>query len=91
MEEKNHNHFIDKLAILNAFLGAVALYPQLFGLIINRTTSDSLSPLSFGLILSNSIVWFWYGLHRRNIPLLISSSLNTFASSVILLLIFRFF
>jgi len=86
MDKELHHHLIDKIAVANAFFGAIALYPQLFSLLKNNVT-ENLSAISFWLILSNSIVWLWYGLHRKNTPLVISSLLNAVASALILLTI----
>lgn len=82
-----HNHWIDKIALLNALVSGITLYPQLFLLLTTDASSDNISALSFCLILSNSLIWFWYGIHHKTYPLIISSLLNTFASGVILILL----
>lgn len=82
-----HNHWIDKIALLNGFAGGVALYPQLYILMTSKIHPTGFSYISFSLILSNSIIWLWYGIHRRIYPLIISSFLNTLAAAMILLLI----
>jgi uncharacterized protein with PQ loop repeat len=83
-----HNHWIDKLALGNAFLSGVTLYPQLFLLLTaGADTTDSISRLSFILIVSNSLIWLWYGVHRKTYPLIISSTLNAFAAAAILLIL----
>ncbi len=82
-----HNHWIDKLALLNAVLSGVTLYPQLYILLVSEIDSASISVLSFALILSNSIIWLWYGVHRKTYPLIISSALNAIASGGILMLL----
>ncbi len=82
-----HNHLIDKIALANALLSGVTLYPQLYILLTNNADIQNISILSFGLILSNSLIWLWYGVHRKTYPLIISSSLNAIASGVILLIL----
>ncbi len=82
-----HNHWIDKIALLNALVSGITLYPQLYLIMATNYQEGTLSRLSFGLILSNSLVWFWYGVHRKTSPLIISSFLNVIASGMILLLI----
>jgi uncharacterized protein with PQ loop repeat len=82
-----HNHWIDKIALFNGFAGGIALYPQLFLLITSKVQSTGFSFVSFCLILSNSMIWLWYGVHRRIYPLIVSSLLNVLASGLILLLI----
>ncbi len=84
-----HNHWIDKLALLNAVLSGVTLYPQLYLLLVTEINSESISVLSFALILSNSIIWLWYGVHRGTYPLIISSALNAIAAGAILILLVR--
>jgi hypothetical protein len=82
-----HNHWIDKIALLNAVLSGVTLYPQLYILLVTKISSDSISTLSFFLILSNSLIWIWYGVHRGTYPLIISSTLNAIAAGGILMLL----
>lgn len=83
-----HRHFIDRVALINAFVSAFALYPQLFVLLTNpRVDTQSLSTTSFVLIFFSSIVWFWYGVHRRTVPLIVSSALNACAAGGILLVL----
>ncbi len=79
-----HNHLIDKIAVLNAVLSAVALYPQLYDIVRYGADTAAISRVSFGLILSNSLIWFWYGYHRKIVPLMLSSLLNTIAAGLIL-------
>jgi hypothetical protein len=86
-EDIPHNHLIDKVALVNAILGAAALYPQLYILIMFGNGQGGLSTVSFGLIFANSIIWLWYGLHRKTLALIISSFFNAFAAGGILLLI----
>ena len=82
-----HNHLIDKIALANALLSGVTLYPQLFTLLQSEADIQSISILSFGLILSNSLIWLWYGVHRKTYPLIISSSLNAIASASIVMVL----
>ena len=78
----DHNHLIDKIAFWNAFLTAVALYPQVVDSIISKST-EGLSVLSFAIIGVNSAVWMVYGAHRNLPPLVISSVLNLVAAILI--------
>ncbi|MBI5654270.1 hypothetical protein HZC53_01250 [Candidatus Uhrbacteria bacterium] len=82
-----HRHFIDYLAEVNSCISAIALFPQLFTLVCGGTSSG-LSPFTFILISSTSCIWLAYGIHRHSPPLVISSSLNAFASLGILVMIF---
>ena len=87
MKLKKQDHLIDKIAFANAFLSGVTLYPQLFLIITTETDIQGLSTLSFSLILSNSLIWLWYGIHRKTYPLMISSSLNALAAALIILVL----
>lgn len=78
-----HNHLIDKIALANALLSGITLYPQLYVLLMANVDVQHISTLSFGLILSNSLIWLWYGVHRKTYPLIISSSLNAIAAGTI--------
>jgi len=82
-----HNHFIDKLALANALLSGVTLYPQLYILLTSKADTRGISLLSFSLIVSNSLIWLWYGIHRKTFPLIISSSLNAIAAGAILIIL----
>lgn len=84
-----HRHFIDRIALINAFISAFALYPQLFVLLTTFTIdTESFSMTSFVLVLVSSILWFWYGVHQRAVPLIVSSFLNACAAAGIVLLLF---
>ena len=81
------HHWINKIALVNAVVSAFALYPQLYTLITTGGNGDGLSVISFSLVLSNSIIWFWYGHHLKALPLMISSFFNAIAAATILILI----
>lgn len=81
-----HNHFIDKLALLNGLVSGVALYPQVYSVIINNSVSG-LSIVTFIVIFINSIIWFFYAIHRSLFSLGLASILNSIASGILILLI----
>lgn len=74
------------IAGFNAFLSGFALYPQVLKS-FSSGESEDLSSLTYWLILINSIIWVFYALHRKTLPLLVSSALNTVAAFIILFLI----
>ena len=76
---KKHNHFIDHLTELIAFLSGIALYPQVYKAFTTKQTGD-LSFFTFSLLILTNSVWITYGFHRRSTPILISSGLNLIAS-----------
>lgn len=88
MEQKKfpeiHAHFIDKLALGNAFLSGVTLFPQLFKAMWVNDFSN-LSAITFFLILVNGSIWFLYAMHRNLISLAIASFFNITASGLILI------
>ncbi|MFH1621436.1 MAG: PQ-loop domain-containing transporter [Patescibacteria group bacterium] len=74
-----HHHPIDKIAKINALLSGIALYPQLFKIIFTADVTG-FSLLTYILIALNSLVWIFYAVHRKLVPLLISSVLNLLAA-----------
>lgn len=87
VDHPEHRHFIDYLAAGNSILSAIALFPQLFSLLFNQASHDVSVP-TFLLIALNSLIWLIYGLHRKTMPLVVSSTLNAAASISILLLLY---
>ncbi|MFH1078156.1 MAG: PQ-loop repeat-containing protein [Patescibacteria group bacterium] len=81
-----HNHPIDRIAKLNALVSGVALYPQLIKVICTGNVVG-FSFLTYALIILNSVVWIVYAVHRKLLPLLISSILNCMAALGIVLFI----
>lgn len=77
-----HQHLIDRIALVNGFVSGVALYPQVWAVLANGSTTGISLP-TFTLILLNSIVWLLYALHRGLISLGIASVLNILASSIL--------
>lgn len=82
-----HNHFIDKLANINAVLSALALYPQVYTT-ISTGDINGVSASSFSIIFVNSVIWALYAAHRKAMPLLIASSINALAAAIIMAVIF---
>jgi uncharacterized protein with PQ loop repeat len=81
-----HHHPIDRIAKVNALVSGVALYPQLFKVIFTDNVVG-FSFLTYTLIALNSGVWIVYAIHRKLMPLLISSILNCLAAFWIALFI----
>lgn len=79
-----HAHFIDKLALGNAFLSGVTLFPQLFKAMWVNDFSQ-LSAVTFFLIFVNGSIWLLYAMHRNLISLAIASFFNTTAAGIILI------
>lgn len=77
-----HHHLIDRLALANGFVSGIALYPQVWAVIVGGSTVGVSLP-TFLLILLNSVVWLLYALHRGLISLGIASVLNIIASGVL--------
>lgn len=80
-----HTHLIDRIAFLNGFISGIALFPQLLHVLTTPAAAVAVSPMSYGIILINSIVWVLYAMHRGLISLGIASSLNTLAAGAILI------
>lgn len=82
-----HRHPIDRLGDANGLLTGIALYPQVFHLVMDHST-DGLSPATFFIIGFTSVIWLAYAIHRRVVPLMMSSTMNLLASGLILGFIF---
>lgn len=82
-----HNHTIDKIALCNGLVSGVALYPQVWKVLV-LSDSSGLSFITFFLIFTNSLVWLLYAHHRGLISLGIASFLNGLASFILLLALF---
>ncbi len=77
-----HNHSVDRLAEANALLNGIALYPLLFKIIRTGNVSG-LEPTTFLMLFIANCIWIAYGLHRRALPVLISSSLVLVSSGTL--------
>jgi uncharacterized protein with PQ loop repeat len=75
-----HNHPIDFLAEANGLLSGIALYPQLFKVLVTHSTAD-LAPSTFFIMFVNNIIWHVYAWHRKAAPIIISSSLTALMES----------
>lgn len=84
-----HHHRIDLLADANALVSGFVLYPQLFKLLTTHDASG-LAPTTFLLITVTNIIWVFYGIHRKSLPVIISSALSAFAALAVLVLILIF-
>jgi len=80
-----HNHLIDKLAVLNGLISGIALYPQVYEVLVNGTSNPFLGITLF-LIFLNNLVWLIYGIHRLLISLMLAASLNMIASIILLVI-----
>ncbi|MCK9361624.1 PQ-loop domain-containing transporter [Patescibacteria group bacterium] len=84
-----HDHPIDRLTEAAALLSGVALYPQVFKIVTTRHVAD-LAPTTFFIMVITNTIWIAYGIHRKSIPLLISSTMNLVAASLIVVFFFVF-
>lgn len=87
IEPQLHIHLIDKLAFFNGLVSGIALYPQLFTLLVYGG-KESVSVVTYSLIFSNSVVWVFYAMHRSLLSLFIASALNALAAALILFFTF---
>ena len=78
-----HHHPIDYLAEANAFIGGLALYPQLYRAVKTHNVSQ-LSATTFLIIFVTNIVWAMYGIHRKDRAILSASALNGIAAGTLL-------
>lgn len=83
---EDHHHLIDKVAIYAGIISGLALYPQIYIVIMTKNVTG-LSSVSFFIIFLNSVIWTIYGIHRRLMALIISSILNALAAMILIILI----
>lgn len=79
-----HNHLIDKLAVVTGTISAIALLPQV-AQILNATSFEYFSPITFVVIFLNSIVWLAYAIHRQLISLALPSILNILSTGAVVI------
>ncbi|MHB1316336.1 MAG: PQ-loop domain-containing transporter [Minisyncoccota bacterium] len=89
MNTNKHNHFIDKLAFFNGLISGVALYPQVYSILISGSTVG-VSLSTFVIIFVNSVVWFLYAIHLKLLSLGVASLLNFVASGILIFYILFF-
>jgi len=80
-----HHHVVDWLADVVAVISGLALYPQVWKSLHAAERSD-LSTTTFAIITVTSLVWVWYGAHRKSLPVVVSSGLNFLAGTALLIL-----
>ncbi len=80
-----HHHTIDRIAEANAVFGGIALFPQLVN--VWRTHDvQALSSATFLMIFVANIIWGAYGLHRKDLAVILSSGLVLISSGGLSLL-----
>ena len=83
---KKHHHPIDFIADANALLSGFALYPQLFQVLKSHDVR-ALSSATFLILAAAQIIWFAYGIHRKAIPVIVTSLMNGIGAGILLFLI----
>lgn len=76
---------MDYIAEVNALIGGLALYPQLYKAVQTHDVAD-LSTATFFILFCTNIVWSLYGIHRKDPAILCSSCLVLIASGALLTL-----
>lgn len=80
-----HHHIIDRLAVINGAVAGLALYPQIYVILVSHVP-NTLSPLTLWLILGNNIVWSLYGWHRALTSVLLAGVLSALAAAILLVI-----
>lgn len=83
--EPGHHHLIDKLAIINGAVAGLALYPQIWAILVVGV-ANTLSPLTLWLVLGNNIVWTLYGVHRSLVSVTLAGVLSGLAAAILLVI-----
>ncbi len=82
-DPSQHHHTIDYLAEANAIFGGIALYPQLIEAWKTHDISG-LSTATFVITFTANIIWALYGLHRKDMAVIVSAVLVIFSSGGLL-------
>lgn len=88
-DDPDHHHAIDLIADANALVSGLALYPQLIKVVATHHVND-LSVVTFYIVFFTNITWFAYGIHRRALPVLLTSVMNLGASGILIALVYMF-
>lgn len=81
----SHHHVIDRLAVINGAVAGLALYPQIYAILVSGVV-NTLSPLTLWLILGNNIVWTLYGVHRSLASVVLAGILSGIAAAILLVI-----
>ena len=76
---------LDKAVFVIAFVGPLSSLPQIVEIWFVDKSAEGVSAVTWACFLAMSLVWFFYGLSRRDVPLVISNALWVVAEAVILL------
>lgn len=82
---RKHHHPIDFLAAGNALFNGMALYPQLYKVVTTKQVQN-LATTTFLMMFVANIVWIMYGIHRKDVAIILSSILILIASGSLLVL-----
>lgn len=80
-----HHHLIDKLSVLNGVVTGLALYPQIYLILVSHV-ENTLSPMTLWLLVVNNIVWILYGAHRSIVSITVAGFLSGFAAVTLLVI-----
>ena len=75
--------FLDKLILVVAIGGPVALIPQVVHVLTLKDATD-LSPITWGAWQVFSVVWLLYGIVHKETPIIIANSLYVVLQAIIL-------
>ena len=67
--------FLDKLVYLIAAVGPFSSLPQIIEIWFKDHSAEGVSLLTWLMFMLMSVVWLWYGITRRDKPLIISNAL----------------
>jgi len=72
------------LAIIFGVINGFANFPQIYKIFKTKSAKD-ISVITYSLLTVGSIVWIFYGIEIRNVPILIMNGLALFEFIIVLI------
>ena len=81
--------FIDILTTVVGIVMGCANFPQAYR-IFKKKRSESISLITYSLLLFGSIVWIVYGIEKSSFPIIISNIIGVISISLVIFLTFKY-
>jgi len=76
---------VQVIGIAAGVLTSTSMIPQLVRL-VKEKKADAISPVMLIILISGLILWTWYGIERKDWPIIITNGFATLLNLVVLLL-----
>lgn len=78
------SHVIDRLILLVAFVQPLSTIPQIITIYAHQD-AHSISFITWGLFILFDIMWLWYGIAEKQLPVLVSAIMFTLMEGAVML------